>query len=157
MGLLEAEIDASFYNLVHQLSQAGGGAEGDRRQEPRAQLGATQRIAPRRAPGIPDETEFTEVQCHDLNRSGFSFFLPGKPTFRFLVVAFGTSPNAIYLSARVTHAEPVLVYESGLMERFSEDGAPGGANPASARRMVLVGCTFLERLTASRQAEPVVE
>ncbi len=157
MGLLEVEIDASFYNLVHQLSQAGGGAVGDRRRESRSRLVTTHRIAARRAPGIPDEAEFSEVQCHDLNRTGFSFFLPDEPNFQVIVVAFGAPPNAIYLSAKVTHAEPVLAYESGLIERLCEDGTAGGSKPASARRMVLVGCTFLERLTASRQAEPVVE
>ncbi len=157
MGLLEAEIDASFYNLVHQLSKAAGGPRHERRQARRSQFVSTQRIALRRAPGIPDEAEFIDVQCHDLNRRGFSFFLPAEPSFESLVVAFGVPPNIIHISARVTHAEPVLVYQSGLIERFSEESGPAGAQSPAARRMVLVGCTFIERLTASRRALAVIE
>jgi hypothetical protein len=157
MGSLEAEIDASFYNLVHQLSTVTDGPLADRRQSRRSRFVATHRIALQRAPGIPDEDEFIEVQCHDLNRKGFSFLLSGEPDFRFLVVAFGTSPNVIYLSARVTHAEPVLVYQSGLIERISEGDMPSDSSASPAQRMVLVGCMFMERLTASRQLSPVVE
>ncbi|MDZ7618139.1 MAG: hypothetical protein U1E05_14130 [Patescibacteria group bacterium] len=157
MGSLEAEIDASFYNLVHQLSVMGGNSPVDRRRQRRSRFVATQRIALRRAPGIPDEAEFIEVQCHDLTRGGFSFLLPSKPSFHFLVVAFGAAPNITYISARVTHSEPVLVHKSGLIERLGENGEPSEANPALTKRMVLVGCGFIERLTPSRQLMTVVE
>lgn len=157
MGSLEAEIDASFYNLVHQLSAAVGGPTSDRRRQRRSRFVATQRIALRRAPGIPDESEFIEVQCHDLNRQGFSFLMAGEPSFHFLVAAFGTPPHVIYLSARVTYSEPVVVHESGLIERCTDSGGPNGARPSPARRMVLVGCEFTERLRASRKPPVVVE
>lgn len=160
MGSLDAEIDASFYNLVHQLSVAAGGPLGERRQERRSRFVATQRVALRRAPGLPDEAEFIEVQCHDLTRNGFSFFLPGEPSMRFLVVALGAPPNVIYVSTRVTHTEQVLVYDSGLIERCGNGSVPDDSKARSARRMVLVGCTFVERLTAStasRQPQSVVE
>ncbi len=157
MGSLEAEIDASFYNLVHQLSAAAGGTNGDRRRQRRSRFVATQRIALRRTPGIPDEGEFIEVQCHDLNRQGFSFLLAGEPSFHFLVVAFGTQPHIVHLSARVTYSEPVLVHEAGLIERVPDAAGPEEGKPSNARRMVLVGCEFIERLTASREPQAVVE
>ncbi len=157
MSSLEAEIDANFYDLVHQLSMSAGGPMGDRRQERRSRFVAMQRIAFRRTPGIPDEAEFIEVPCHDLTRGGFSFFLPSEPSFRFLVVALGAAPNVIYVSARETHTEQVLVYESGLIERFGEGSVPDETQTKAARRMFLVGCTFIERLTASQRPRPVVE
>jgi hypothetical protein len=148
MGSLEAEIDASFYNLVHQLSTATDGCGSERRRERRLRFVSTQRVALRRAPGIPDESEFIEIQCHDLTRKGFSFFLPSEPSLRFLVVALGIPPNVIYISARITHTEPVLVYDSGVLERLGDGGVPDDSESRSARRMVLVGCTFVDRLTA---------
>lgn len=157
MNSLEAEIDANFYNLVHQLSMAAGGLPAERRHEKRSRFVATQRVAFRGTPGIPDVTEFTEVQCHDLTRGGFSFFLPSEPTLQFLVVALGTPPRVIYVSARVTHTEPVLVYESGLMERYPDGCVPDQTKSQHVRRMILVGCTFVKRLDASRQPSPVVE
>ena len=157
MSSLEAEIDANFYNLVHQLSMAAGGPPAERRHERRSRFVATQRVAFRRTPGIPDETEFTEVQCHDLTRGGFSFFLPSEPKFQLLVVALGTPPNLIHVSARVTHTEPVLVYESGLVERYPDGCIPDGTKSRPVQRRVLVGCTFVERLDASRQPSLVVE
>ncbi len=157
MGSLEAEIDASFYNLVHQLSAAAGGPAGDRRRQRRSRFVATQRIALRRAPGIPDESEFFEVQCHDLNRQGFSFLMAREPSFHFLVAAFGTPPHVICLSARVTYSEPVVVHESGLIERQNDSGGANASKSATPRRMVLVGCEFVERLQASRKPSAVVE
>ncbi len=157
MGSLEAEIDASFYNLVHQLSAMGGNSPVDRRRRRRSRFVTTQRIALRRTPGIPDEAEFIEVQCHDLNRGGFSFLLRSQPSFHFLVVAFGVAPNTIYISARVTYSEPVLVHKSGLIERLGDGGEPSEAKSSSAKHMVLVGCSFIERLTPSRQLLPLVE
>ncbi len=159
MGSLEAEIDASFYNLVYQLSAATSNPASDRRRQRRSRFVATQRIALRRAPGIPHESEFIEVQCHDLTRGGFSFLLPSEPSFHFLVVAFGIAPNTIYVSARVTHCEPVLVHDSGLIERIGARDASdeAGAKGKAGKRMVLVGCSFIERLTTSRPESAVVQ
>jgi len=157
MSTLEAEIDASFYNLIHQLSNATDHASGDRRHERRARFVSSQRIALRQTPGIPNESEFIEVQCHDLTRKGFSFFLSSPPRFRYLVVAFGTGSSPIYIAANVTHCEQVLVYESGLMERLGDRSLPDGSESQSAERMFLVGCEFVERLASSRQPAMMVE
>ncbi len=157
MSSLEAEIDASFYNLVHQLSVSAGGAVAERRHERRSRFVATQRIALCQPPRIPEDDEFIDVPCHDLTCKGFSFFLPVEPDFQVFVVALGARPNVIYMSAGVTHSEPVLVYDSGLIERFSDGSIPAPPTSSSVRRMVRVGCTFIERLTASRKALPVVE
>ncbi len=157
MGSLEAEIDASFYNLVHQLSVAAGREPVERRQQRRSQFVCTQRIALRRGPGTPDESEFIEVKCQDLTQRGFSFLLPSEPLFHFLVVAFGAPPNVIYISARVTHSEQVLVYQSGLIERSPEGGIPTDNPSQPARRMVLVGCEFVERLHRDATHAPCLE
>jgi hypothetical protein len=140
MGSLDAEIDANFYNLVHQLATKQQ-AEANRRGADREQFVCLQRIALRRTAGIPDESEFIEVQCHDLTCGGFSFLLPKPPRFHMLVAAFGAPPDVIYVSARVAHTSQVVVDDLGRV-LHDEDGRL----PQGGERMYLVGCTFTERL-----------
>lgn len=147
---LGSEIDASFYNLVHQLAVAKRReTAAERRRRRRQGFQSIQRIALPRKPGIPAETDFVEVRCHDLTRQGFSFLLPSRPTFDLIVAAFGAPPDVIYVLAKVTHCAEVLVSASGSVQPATERG--GGPNPraaadATARPMVLVGCRFIERL-----------
>lgn len=143
----ENEIDANFFNLIHQL--VGTPEEDERWELPRQPFPSVQRIAVRCGPGIPDESEFFEVRCHDLTRAGFSFLLPGQPGFADLVAAFGTPPEVIYIGARVSHCKNVLVDSSGRVEKpqnragqFGHETAAGHA----ATPMILVGCKFTERL-----------
>ncbi len=146
MALLENEIDANFYNLIHQLSGSLQQDETtDRRGNRRQVFQTMHRIALRRGTDMPDESEFFEVRCHDLTGSGFSFFLPSKPTFDFLVAAFGIPPSVIYLDAKVSHCDDVLVHPSGLIERIEHAGRQD-ANVQAATLMVLVGCRFVRRL-----------
>jgi len=157
MGLLDAEIDANFYTLVHQLADDQRKKSQDRRGVERQQFVCTQRIALRRDAGVPDESEFFEVRCHDLTRQGFSFLLPRAPTFHFLVAAFGAPPDTIYISARVARSQEVLVDSSGNFQAnpdemaVIDDGSPDGP-----QRMYLVGCSFLERLERPAEAAQMV-
>jgi len=145
MGLLDAEIDANFFNLVHQLAMSDAKRGTERRGADRHQFVSMQRIAFRRGAGIPEEADFFDVQCHDLNTGGFSFLVSKPPTFKFLVAAFGEPPNVIYVSARVAHTADVLVDDAGHVVTVEEADEHGPAGQR-ARPMCLVGCSFVERL-----------
>ena len=143
------DIDAGFYSLIHKLVGPPDPDDSvERRTAPRQPFKTIQRIAPRRKLGLPDESEFFEVWCHDLTGGGFSFLLGRGPDFDSLVAVFGTHPQAIYVGARVSHRAQVLVYPSGRVQRVdTSDGSDGyeqAENPA-ATPMVLVGCRFTER------------
>ena len=148
---LQNEVDANFFNLIHKLA-------GSEQQEPAADGGedrrhpplSTQRVAPLRGPDMPPESEFDEVQCRDLTRSGFSFLLPTRPDFDSLVAAFGTPPNVIYVSARVTNCEPALVRASGELKRVETETGSAEVVDSDDRApipMVLVHCRFIARLS----------
>jgi len=146
------QADVDFYNLIHQM--VGSPCKDDpveRRAEPRRPFPVVQRIAVRRGLEFPDESEFTEVRCHDLTRGGFSFLLSSRPDFDSLVAAFDMSSKTIYLAAQVAHVEDVLVDSSGQVLRGRDRSTEVG-RPAPAERtltpMVLVGCRFIERLMA---------
>jgi len=147
---LNNQIDAGFYNLIHQLA----GTErwhpaSERRGGARQPFESTQRIALRRGPELPDDSEFVEVHCSDLTRQGFSFFLPSRPTFDVLVAAFGSPPNLIYLAARVSRWENVVVDAAGnrhFLERQSDRRRHALLAEPGATPMVLVGCRFTDRL-----------
>ena len=150
MTIRDSEIDADFYNLIHQLAgSAEDGPAAERRGDRRQPFRSAQRIAIRRGPGIPDESQFIEVRCHDLTRRGFSFVLPSQPDFDSLVAAFGTPPEVIYVAARVAHCDDVLVYSSGLVQRVADRDQHVGHQDRHGRTatpVVLVGCRFTERL-----------
>ncbi len=150
MAPLGNELDADFFNLIHQLASAAGeDGPAERRHERRRSFLSSQRIAPRRGPGVPDESQFFEVPCHDLSRGGFSFFFPSRPDFDSLAVAFGTPPEVIYMAAEVAHCEDVLVDSSGEVRPV---GGPGeqcdqqDLDGRTATPMVMVGCRFNGRL-----------
>jgi hypothetical protein len=150
MPVPEPEVDASFFNLIYQLTSVPPAAtDAERRQFPRQPFASVQWIAVRHGPGVPPEGEFFEVQCHDLTRQGFSFLLPGRPHFDAVVAALGTPPDVIYMAADVTRSTDVLVSGSGRLEPVGpaagrrERKAP--PDPAAVR-MVLVGCRFVQRL-----------
>lgn len=146
----ESQIDANFYQLIHQLAGPER-AEGknDRRARERQPFWADQRIAPVQGDELPDDSEFFRVPCHDLTRAGFSFFLSDRPEFRRLVVSFGEPPRTIYVRAEVVRVEHVLVHSVGTIERQVGTSKPSSSMAATgspAMPMVLVGCRFVSRL-----------
>lgn len=139
MAVAGNEVDANFFNLIHKaLGDQQTRRAAQRRESDRAPFPALQRIAIRQGRGVPDESEFFEVQCHDLTSRGFSFLIPYRPRFKVLVAAFGTAPSVIYLGAAITHCEEVMVYTRRPDD--SQDSA------TATKPMVLVGCQFTERL-----------
>ncbi|MHC4177117.1 MAG: hypothetical protein ACYSWU_06405 [Planctomycetota bacterium] len=144
------ELDANFFSMIHQLACGAREDEAaERRTERRRTFLSSQRIAPRHGPGVPDESQFFEVPCHDLSRGGFSFFLPHRPDFDSLAVAFGTPPEVIYMAAEVSHCEDVSVDSCGQVRPVHGPGGetgPEDLDGPAATPMVLVGCRFIRRL-----------
>ncbi len=147
-----AQVDASFYQLIHQLvgTSLREEAKGERRGRRRYRFWTRQLIAAWDGGPVPPDEAFSYIQCYDLTRAGFSFFLPTEPASILLVAAFGQPPHLIYVGAEVVHCARVLLHASGLVEHIASDQAghvsrksPDG-RPATP--LVLVGCRFLRRL-----------
>jgi hypothetical protein len=136
--------------MIHQLACAPKqDKEAERRGGDRRAFFADHRIAPVEGDELPDESAFVRVRCHDLTRSGFSFYLPRRPDFTSLVAALGEPPEVIYIRARVMHCATVVVHPLGLVEHVQ--GQPGSVNHETPTGepvlpMVLVGCRFTHRL-----------
>lgn len=143
--------DANFYNMVHPSDDSDPqNATAEQRGNQRRPFRSIQRIALFEGPGLPEESEFVEVQCHDLACNGFSFLLPSQPNFDSLVVSLGTPPSVIYVAAKVVHCRDVLVDTAGEMHYVEQQaGQPDRDDPPerTAAPMVLVGCRFTDRLS----------
>ncbi len=155
-----SQVNPNLYQLIHELVLANP-AEPEKRRRERLPFDERQRVAQCRGSGVPDDSEFREVRCHDLSQGGFSFLFRTRPHFRELVVAFGIPPGVIYVAAEIVHCTPVLLFPSGRVKRLSQS-LPSTGTEASAGEAaraeeadeegepyVLVGCRFLERLNPS--------
>jgi hypothetical protein len=153
-----AQIDASFYQLIHQVAGTALRQEkrSDRRGRRRYRFWTRQLVAPWDGGPVPPDEEFGCVQCYDLTQAGFSFFLPAEPAYASLAVAFGQAPNMIFVGAEVVHCARVLLHASGLVEEIEERAShvsyqsPDG-RPATP--LVMVGCRFVRRLERTGVAE----
>lgn len=145
-----SEIDANFYRLIHRmLASPHNGQDADRRSETRASYRVVQRVAPWDGTRFPDESEFLQVQCHDLTRAGFSFLAPAEPQFRTLVVEFVAAPDRLYVAAQVLRSVPVVCHSSGELTRKSGlEASPllPERHGETGRPMFLVGCRLTRRL-----------
>ncbi len=150
MWSADAEIDASFYQMIHQFICASERDEmKDRRRHSRERFSQTQWIAPWDGVRFPDEAKFIEVQCHDLTRAGFSFLLAGRPTFRLLIAGFGRKPNLLYVVAEPVRCVPVLLSSSGRIQQVTEGTThrqPQSPSESAGQPMMLVGCRFIRRV-----------
>ena len=153
MASLAQTSDPEFYQLVHEMADLLPTDEpAERRRGRRQPFSSIQRIAPRHGPELPADSEFVDVQCHDLTRSGFSFFLPSQPDFDQLVVALESLRGVIHVAAEVRHTADVLVDAFGRVQIAGEHTAGVGYGEhrfQSATPMVLVGCRFTERSSGS--------
>jgi hypothetical protein len=75
----------------------------ERRGSKRTSFAKTQLIAPYQGNGRPDKSLFSEVECHDISASGFSFITPELPKFDSLVLVLGSAPNMTYMTADITN------------------------------------------------------
>ena len=141
-----SEVDANFFEMIHRI--AGPSREepkSERRSRNRRPFVVTQRIAPRCQAGVPDDSEFFEVKCQDLNRAGFSFLFSSRPSFTALVASFGTASDVVYMGADILHCASVLVYPSGQVEHIPDRAGEvnyRGPNGEIGKPMVLIGCRF---------------
>jgi diguanylate cyclase (GGDEF)-like protein len=108
-----APLDGSY---VEALLSRSDNAEADslptgladeRRRFPRSPLRATHFVAPYANGQVPTARMFREVMCEDVSEGGFSYFDEAAPVVPDLVVELGTSPNLIYLAARVVHCTSI--------------------------------------------------
>lgn len=95
----EAELESAG-----QQRRLPAGIEHDRRSRLRSSYPYVQRIAPLRGSAMPDVSQFNEWLCDDISSRGFSFISPTQPDYQQIVVAFGTPPALVYLTADVRHA-----------------------------------------------------
>lgn len=94
-----------------QIPQPCPPAAAERRRKQRNPFPYVQLIAPTSASGLPATSAFSEMLCHDISEDGFSFLSAAMPTATSLVVALGTRPPHLYMTARVahfTHCDTVL-------------------------------------------------
>jgi len=106
------------------------GVEYDRRARSRCDYPYYQRIAPLHDDDdVPRPSSFQERKCHDISSRGFAFLTGQKPDYDRVVVAFGTPPTVVYLTADVRHATP-----------------KAGVSPAQ----FIVGCRYTGRVSRDR-------
>jgi len=144
------EVDANFYQLIHQLvgTSAVEDKKTERRNRRRYRFWTRQLVAPWDGGPLPPDEAFTYVQCYDLTQAGFSFFLPAEPAYTSLVAAFGQAPKVIHVHAQVAHCARVLLHASGLVERIDNRAGHVSYKSPDGRRatpLVLVGCRFIGR------------
>ncbi len=149
MSFTNAQIDANFYQMIHQVVQSSADKAEDRRGHKRQRYSEFQWIAPWDGFGFPAEFEFMEVPCYDLTRGGFSFLYTKRPEFKMLVAGFGQKPKLLFVGAEVLRSTPVLVFASGRMKRLGNEETslePFGRGDEPGVARMLVGCRFIRRL-----------
>ena len=104
---------------------ADGLSDDDRRISPRRPHRVFQWIAPCINGRLPEQTMFYQVQCIDISRTGISFFSYEPLPSDEVIIAIGTTADAVYVRSRVANCVR-LEDSEGVRYR--------------------VGCEFLERL-----------
>ena len=97
----------------------------DRRVSPRRPHRVFQWIAPCIDGRLPEQSMFFQVQCIDISRTGVAFFAYEPLPSDEVIIAIGTTEDAVYVRSRVANCVPVADAE-GIRYR--------------------VGCEFVERL-----------
>jgi hypothetical protein len=75
----------------------------DRRREERRWIALRTRIGYIRGGALPSDRNLVEVQCHNISKSGFAYWILSAPEQDELVVVFGEGPHCIRMLARVIH------------------------------------------------------
>jgi hypothetical protein len=102
-------------------------APGDRRSSPRRPHRVFQWIAPCIDGKLPDQSMFYQVQCIDISRTGVAFYTYEPLPSDEVIIAIGTTADAVYVRSRVANSVPVadadgVRYRIGceFVERFSQ-------------------------------------
>jgi hypothetical protein len=66
-----------------------------------------QHAAPYSGDALPERSEFREVRCCNISKSGLAFIWQQPPDFEQVVVRLGPDARAIYLTARVVRSQPL--------------------------------------------------
>ncbi len=75
----------------------------ERRQDERRWITLRTRVAYLRGGALPSDRNLVEVQCHNISRSGFAYWVLGAPEHDELVVVFGEGPTSVRMLAGVVH------------------------------------------------------
>ncbi|HEY2411691.1 MAG TPA: hypothetical protein VGI40_05590 [Pirellulaceae bacterium] len=94
---------AAVAQAASSMSAASQPAEAERRRKQRNPFPYVQLLAPYAGTGLPPTSAFVEALCHDISEDGFSFLSAAMPSSTSLVVALGTRPPHLYMTARVAH------------------------------------------------------
>lgn len=97
-----------------------------RRRSPRFAFEAVQWIAPVKEDNRRGPVNFAPVRCHDISKSGFSFWTDAPPDFEEIIVRLQKSTDTIFVKAAIVHVTPHADVEG---------------------RKFLVGCRFKERIS----------
>ena len=77
----------------------------ERRREDRESPRTIVRVAYARGGLLPSDRNLEQVECHNLSRSGFAYWMLSPPDHNDLLVVFGETPNEVRVRARVVHCE----------------------------------------------------
>ena len=83
------------------------------------------RVAYARGSMLPTDANLMEVECDNVSRSGFAYWIHNPPAQSELLVVFGEAPNQVRVRARVVHWKVA---------------------DHNGRLRTLVGCQFVGRL-----------
>jgi hypothetical protein len=128
------------YQVAHEILTSSPIPGEERRGAPRHPFANRQWIAPYDGSRFPDQSEFSQVRCRDLSRTGFSFVVKEKPEFTSLVVSLGDPPNHMHMAAEIVRISRVKLLGGGHIEII--DDASEDDPDVAAGQTLLVGCKF---------------
>lgn len=118
------EMNAMNSHLQHATNRPPRRRAIERRTSGRQVYPYVQRVISYQGPGPAGKWVEADVRCHDLSRTGFSFWTETVPADEHLVVDLGIGEECWRMLAQVRHATPVNCFE---------------------RPLYLVGCRILKR------------
>ena len=133
------------YQVAHEILTSSPIPGEERRGAPRHPFANRQWIAPYDGSHFPDQSEFSQVRCRDLSRTGFSFVVSEKPDFSSLVVYLGDPPNHIPMAAEVVRSCRVRLLGGGHIEMIDDEAGDGNSDEVTGQT-ILVGCQFKGRV-----------
>jgi hypothetical protein len=109
---IQSELDRDPAGLARQSwFPAGNGHEAtwphELRSAPRFPFPHAQPITLDSDNGVPDESQFFDVQFRDISTNGFSFYLPHRITTNRIIARLGVGPGTVLVLARIVHQTEV--------------------------------------------------